>query len=87
MDLLSTYVKFVTKTWRHETHLPKMPRKAAARKTHAVGNNFLQAIREKPAFVCTCCHRWLFQRCVITFDESKYDMENEIVKDTLDIKY
>ena len=47
----------------------------------------MQAIREKPEFVCTCCHRWLFQKTVMKFDISKYDMTNDIVKETLDIRY
>ena len=66
---------------------PKMPRKAIAYNTTVLGNTFLQAIREKPEFVCTCCHRWLFRRSILSYDQSKYDMSNDIVKETLDLKY
>ena len=72
---------------RRENHTTKMPRKAAACNTHVPGNKFLQAIREKPEFVCTCCHRWLFQKSVMKFSVDRYDMSNAIVKETLDVKY
>ena len=64
-----------------------MPRKAVACKTAAKSFKFLQAIHEKPEFVFTCCHRWLFHQSIVCFDESKYDITNDIVKETLDTKY
>ena len=68
-------------------HMPRMPRKAVAKKTTLQGAKFLQAIHEKPEFVCTCCHRWLFHRSIMPFDEGKYNMSNDIVKETLDVKF
>ena len=64
-----------------------MLRKAVACRTAVKGIKFLQAIHEKPEFVCTCCHRWLFHQSIMHFDESKYDTTNDIVKETLDTKY
>ena len=65
-------------------HPPQMPRRAKAKKLNDPGSKFLQAIREKPEFVCTCCHRWLFRRAVIEYSERNYDMQNAIVSKTLD---
>ena len=70
-----------------DKNIPKMPQKAIAKKLHDPGNKFLQAIREKPEFVCTCCHRWLFRRAVMDYNEKNYDMQNPIVSKTLDKKY
>ena len=70
-----------------DNHIPIMPWKVIAHKTSVLGSKFLQAIHEKPEFVCTCCHWWLFQKTVMKYDESKYDMTNDIVKETLDTKY
>ena len=68
-------------------NVPKMPRKAIAKQLHDPGHKFLQAIHEKPEFVCTCCHRWLFWRAVINYSDQNYDMRNPIVCKTLDKKY
>ena len=70
-----------------KTDFPTMPRNAYARKLVDPGSRFLRAIREKPEFVCTCCHRMLFQRSVIRFDANRYNMVNEIVAETLATKY
>ena len=43
-----------------EIKQPQISRKAAAHRTNEPGYKFLQAICEKPEFVCACCHRWLF---------------------------
>ena len=66
---------------------PRMLRKAHARSRNDPGTKFLQAIREKPEFVCTCCHRWLFRKTVMVYDEPKYDMSDPIVSETLARKY
>ena len=68
-------------------HVPRMPWKAVAKKTTLQGAKFLQAMCEKPEFVCTCCHRWLFHQSIMPFDEGKYNMSNDIVKETLGVKY
>ena len=65
----------------------QMPRKAAAHRTNETGYKFLQAICEKPEFVCTWCHRWLFCHSVMVYDEKKYNMNNSIVREILDLKY
>ena len=62
---------------------PTMPRHAHARQNFKGGQKFLKSIREKPEFVCTCCHRWLFQQTVQPFDSSKYNFNNNIVKRAL----
>ena len=51
------------------------------------GYKFLQAICEKPEFVCTCCHKWMFRRSVIKYDETQYNMSNDTVKETLHERY
>ena len=66
-----------------ENHTPKMPQKAFAHGCVIPGSKFLQAIREKPEFVCTCCHRWMFHRSVIQYNSSVYNMENDTVKQVL----
>ena len=58
----------------------QMPRKAAAHRTNEPGYKYLQAKCEKPEFVCTCCHRWLFHHSVMVYDEKKYNMNNSIVR-------
>lgn len=63
---------------------PLMPRFAVARLANGPGEEFLRAIREKPEYVCTCCHRWRFYRSVMRFDKAKYDFEKPIVRDALD---
>ena len=68
-------------------NVPKMPQKAIAKQLHDPGHKFLQAICEKPEFVSTCCHRWLFRRVVINYSDGNYDMRNPIVCKTLDKKY
>ena len=62
---------------------PMMPRAAVARKSEGPGEEFLRAIREKPEFVCTCCHRWRFYRSVMRFDSSKYNFTKVAVQDAL----
>ena len=51
-------------------HIPKMPRNAAAHNRVDHGHNFLYTIREKPEFMCTYCHRWLFHKSVHVYDET-----------------
>ena len=70
-----------------EVKLLQMPRKAAAHRTNEPGYKFLQAMCEKPEFLCTSCHRWLFHHSVMVYDEKKYNMNNSIVRETLDLKY
>ena len=66
-----------------ENYIPKMPQKAFAHGCAIPGSKCLQAIREKPEFVCTCCHRWMFQRSVIQYNSSCYNMENGSIKHVL----
>ena len=42
-----------------DNHLPCMPCKTIAHKKSVPGYEFLQAIHEKPEFVCTCCLKWM----------------------------
>ena len=60
---------------------------AAAHRTNEPGYKFLQAIHEEPEFLCKSCHGWLFHCSVIVYDEKKYNMNNSIVRETLDLKY
>ena len=66
-----------------ENHIPKMPQKAFACGCAIPGSKFLQAIHEKPEFVCTCCHRWMFWRSIMQYNSSIYIMENDTVKQVL----
>ena len=59
---------------------PAMPRQAVARKCDGAGEAFQRAIRQKPEFVCTCCHRWRFEKSVLRFESSKYNFEKDAVK-------
>ena len=70
-----------------DNHLPYMPRKVIAHKKSVPGYKFLQAICEKPEFMCTCCHKWVFHRSVLKYDETKYNMLNDTVKETLHERY
>ena len=71
----------------NDNHLPCMPRNAIARKKSVPGYKFLQAIRDKPEFVSTCCHKWMFRRSVIKYDETQYNTSNDTVKETLHERY
>ena len=51
------------------------------------GYKFLKTLWEKPKFVCTCCHQWLFRKTLIVFDQNKYDFNNDIVQKALSSKY
>ena len=74
-------VKYVTLHYCHqEVKQLQMPTKAATHRTNEPGDKFLQAIHEKPEFVCTCCHGWLFCHSVMVYDEKKYNMNNSIVR-------
>ena len=64
-----------------------MPRKAIACKKSVPGYKFLEAIHEKPEFMCTCCHKWIFHRSVLKYDETKYNMLNDTVKEALHERY
>ena len=64
-----------------------MPQNAIAHKKSVPGYKFLQAIHEKPEFVCTCCHKWMIHRSVIKYDETQYNMSNDTVKETLHERY
>ena len=85
---MNIYVKYVTLNFCHQNFKQlQMPRKAVAHRINEPGYKFLQAICENPEFVCTCCHRWLFHHSVMVYDEKKYNMNNSIVRETLDLKY
>ena len=62
---------------------PKLPQNAAACSITKPGYKFLQAICEKPEFVCTCCHRWLFCKSCLHFNMERYDFENLMVSEAL----
>ena len=51
------------------------------------GAKFLKALQEKPQYVCTCCHRLLFQKTVVPFHLQEYDMTNDTVKQSLSYRY
>ena len=70
-----------------DNHLPCIPCKVIAHKKSVPGYKFLQAICEKPEFMCTCCHKWVFHRSVLKYDETKYNMLNDTVKETLHERY
>ena len=47
----------------------------------------MKAIKDKPEYVCTCCHRWLFKKSVTLFSEKDYDFANSVVAKALSDKY
>ena len=65
---------------------PKIP-KVLVPKQHSAAQKFLTAIQQKPEFVCTCCHRWLFRKSVSIFDEKRFDFGNDIVACALSQKH
>ena len=48
---------------------------------------FLKSIKDKPEYVCTCCHCLLFKNTVKLFNIDRYDMDNYIVKKCLSYRY
>ena len=55
---------------------------------HAVaGANFLKALKQRPEYVCTCCHCMLFCKTVQLFHTTDYDMSDETVKECLSHQY
>ena len=55
---------------------------------HAVaGANFLKALKQRPEYVCTCCHCMLFCKTVWLFHPEEYDMSDETVKECLSHRY
>ena len=36
--------------------------------------NFLQQLKQQPYYICTICHRSLYQHCVRLFKHEKYDI-------------
>ena len=51
------------------------------------GTNFLKSLQEMPQFVCTCCHRMLFNKTVKPFNIREYDMNNDIIQKCLSHHY
>ena len=47
------------------------------------GANFLKALKQRPQYVCICCHHMLFHKTVQLFQTTDYDMSDEIVKECL----
>ena len=59
-----------------------------ARYPNAVaGANFLNALNQRPEYVCTCCHHMLFHKTVQQFHMKDYDIHNETVKECLSHQY
>ena len=44
------------------------------------GTNFLKSLQEMPQFVCTCCHRILFNKTIKPFSIREYYLNNDIVQ-------
>lgn len=62
---------------------PKMPRNAIACTSKKAAIAFLKACKMKPEFVCTCCHRILFRKTVVIFNESNYNFGHSTVERAL----
>ena len=65
---------------------PTIPRMLLKGKKSAA-SKFFNAIDNKPQYVCTCCHRWLFKKSVSVFNEKKFDFDNIVVANALSGKY
>ena len=65
---------------------PKILKVLREKRKATAAERFLQAIHNKPEFVCTCCHCWLFKKGVIKFDEKNYDFNERIVAEALSLK-
>ena len=65
---------------------PTIPRMLLKCKKSAA-SKFLNAIDNKPEYVCTCCHRWLFKKSVNVFNEKKFDFDNIVVANALSGNY
>ena len=52
-----------------------------------VAQNFLAAIDNKPEYMCTCCHRWLFRKSVSVFNDKHFNFDNYVVANALSQKY
>ena len=61
---------------------PELPYYAKYPKTVA-GANFLNALNERPEYVCIWCHHMLFHKTVQQFHIKDYDMSSETVKEYL----
>ena len=68
-----------------------MPKQAIAvilEGKHAkAGVRFHEKCKEKPQFVCTCCHRMLFKKTVLKFKEEHYDFNSVIVRKAMSLYY
>ena len=62
---------------------PKIPRNAFACTSKKAAVAFLKACKMKPELVCTCCHRILFRKTVVIFNESNYSFGNLTVERAL----
>ena len=47
------------------------------------GGNFLNALNQRPEYVCTCCPHMLFCKSVQLFNITDYGMSNETIKQCL----
>ena len=65
--------------------LPKVMQQPKYKST--AGQKFLNAVKNKPEFVCTCCHHWLFQKSLVTFNHGHFDFNNRTVAKALSSKY
>ena len=54
---------------------------------NAIGSHFLRALKEKPEYICTCCHHLLFCRSVVSFHAEDFFMTNSIVNMSLSYQH
>ena len=71
-------------TATHESqHVPRFAKHPIAR----AGANFLNTLQDMPEFICTVCHRLLFQKSVRVFDVANYNISNAIVNKCLSFRH
>ena len=66
---------------------PSIPKALQTKHKSSPAQRFLNAVENKPEFVCTCCHYWLFRKSVSVFDEKQYNFNNPIVANALSEKH
>ena len=66
-----------------ENREPTVPKLMQSKQKSCAAQKFLKALKNKPEFVCTCCHRWLFRKSVVVFHDKDFDFDNAIVANAL----